>query len=419
MKKYINIGRCIHMRYTLIVLLVVAAQALALGKRPEKRAEVQTPAQPETELHLPGAANQLGFELFAELMRKTPGENVFISPYSIHSALCMAWSGARGGTAAAMAATMHVSKWARPHLMDGCSELRQGLSSSDSLVRLDIANSLWSRQGLPLKPEFKAGVEKYFDGRAEALDFGSPQALRTINGWVNEKTNGKIERIIERIPPDAALYLINAVYFKGIWQRQFDKALTQDREFHLAGGRSKKMPFMRQDGEYQYLRGEGFQAARLPYGSGRFAMYLFLPDNRDGLGALLKQATPENWANWLSGFQKNKGHIELPRFKADFFRDLVPALDKLGMGPAFGSAADFSGMAPAGLTIDEVLHKTVVEVNEEGTEAAAVTSIGVRFTSVRPEPEPFRMIVDHPFLMAIVDRETKAVLFMGAIYEPK
>lgn len=407
------------MRYLLIALIALAPQALALGKRPEKTRPAPTSEQYETALHLPGAVNQLGFDLLAELVKKDPGENVFISPYSIHSALCMAYSGARGGTASAMAAAMHVSKWTLPLLMSDCSDLRQGLASADSLVRFDIANSLWSRQGLPLRPEFKAGVEKHFDGRAQELDFASPLALRTINGWVKEKTNGKIDKILERIPPDAALYLINAIYFKGKWQTQFDKTLTADQDFLLPGGKSQKMPFMKQDGEYQYLKGEGFQAARLPYGSGRFAMYVFLPDKRDGLGGLLRSVNAENWGQWLSGFAKAKGHVELPRFKADYFRDLVPTLDKLGMGPAFGQAADFTGMAPAGLSIDEVLHKTVVEVNEEGTEAAAVTSIGVKFTSVRPEPEPFRMVVDHPFLMAIVDQSTKAILFLGAIYEPR
>jgi len=408
------------MRYLLIVLLSVSAQVLALGKRPEKPVQTGTmKAEVTAKVSLPEAANSLGFDLLAELAGKSPGENVFISPYSIHTALCMAWSGARGGTADAMARTMHIAGSQAQDVMVSCLSLKSGLASADTLVRFDIANSLWSRQGLPLRTEFKAGVEKYFDGRAEALDFGSPQALRTINGWVKERTNGKIERILERIPPDAALYLINAIYFKGKWRTQFDKALTSDQEFHLPGGKPQKMPFMRQDGEYQYLRGDGFQAARLPYGSGRFAMCVFLPDRRDGLGAFLKTANADNWSSWVSGFVKRKGHVELPRFKADYFRDLVPALDKLGMGPAFGQAADFSGMAPAGLCIDEVLHKTVVEVNEEGTEAAAVTSIGVRLTSVRPEPEPFRMVVDHPFLMAIVDGETGSILFLGAIYGPK
>ncbi len=406
-------------RYLSLAAIMAAMAVLGLGKRPEKNMEGQPMPQPETALHLPGAANRLGFDLLSELAKKSPGENVFLSPYSIHTALSMAWSGARGGTADAMAKTMHIAGSQTQEVMTSCLALKAGLASADTMVRFDIANSLWSRQGLPLRPKFKAGVGKYFDGKAEELDFRNPQALKTINGWVKEKTNGKIDKILERIPPDAALYLINAIYFKGKWQRQFDQALTREQDFFLPGGGSKKLPFMRQDGEYQYLRGENFQAVRLPYGSGRFAMYLFLPDKREGLGELLKNVNADRWNSWLSGFAKAKGHVELPRFKADYFRDLVPSLDKLGMGPAFGQAADFSGMAPAGLTIDEVLHKTVVEVNEEGTEAAAVTSIGVKFTSVRPETIPFEMIVDHPFLMAIVDQETGSILFLGAIYEPK
>lgn len=403
-----------------IAVVVFSLPTFALGKRPEKPGQTGTmKAEATVKASMPEAANRLGFELLAELAQKASGENVFISPYSIHTALCMAWSGARGGTAGAMAKTMHIAGTDMRGVMESSLALKDGLASADTMVRFDIANSLWSRRGLPLRPEFKAGVEKYFGGKAEELDFGSPQALRTINGWVKERTNGKIDRIIERIPPDAALYLINAIYFKGKWRTQFDKALTRDQDFFPPGGGSKKMPFMRQDGEYQYLRGEGFQAARLPYGSGRFAMYVFLPDKRDGLGWFLKTVTAENWSTWLSGFRKTKGHIELPRFKADFFRDLVPALDKLGMSPAFGNSADFSGMSAEGLSIDEVLHKTVVEVNEEGTEAAAVTSIGVRVASARPEPEPFRMVVDHPFLMAIADQETRAILFLGAIHEPK
>jgi serpin B len=354
----------------------------------------------------------------AELAGKSPGENVFISPYSIHAALCMAWSGARGRTADAMAGTMHLAGPASG-VMEACLALKDGLSSADALVRLEIANSLWSRRGLALKAGFKGGVEKYFGGTARELDFRDPRSRSVINGWVKEKTSGKIDKIIEQIPPDAALYLINAVYFKGGWRTRFDPKLTREQDFFLPGGQAQKMPFMRQDGEYQHLRGEGFQAVRLPYGSGRFAMYVFLPDNRDGLSGLLGSVNAGNWSNWLAGFAKTRGHLELPRFKADYFRDLVPALSKLGMGPAFGAAADFSGMGPEGLTIDQVLHKTVVEVNEEGTEAAAVTSVGVRVTSVRPEPEPFRMVVDHPFLMAIADGETGAILFIGAMYQPK
>lgn len=402
-----------------ITFLLVPMLLFALGKRPEKNTEAKTMIQTDTELNLPSAANRLGFDLFARLTSQRPGENIFLSPYSIHSALCMAYSGARGKTAQAMAGVMHLGSWQLPRLMDECRGLKKELASEDTLISLDIANSLWSRKGLALKTDFRNAVKKYFDGQAQELDFNSPEAKGIINGWVKEKTRGKIEKIIERIPPDAALYLINAVYFKGKWQTQFDKQLTREKEFFLPGGKPQRMPFMRQDGEYQYLRGESFQAARLPYGAGRFAMYLFLPDKRDGLEALLKQATPENWTGWLSGFHKTKGHIELPRFKAEYFQDLVPALEALGMGPAFRASADFSGLSDEGLSISEVLHKTVVEVNEEGTVAAAVTSIGVRVTSIAPVQKPFEMVVDHPFLMAIVDQDTEAVLFLGAIYEPR
>lgn len=403
----------------LLTASLVILTAMGLGKRPQKASQTGGPQTiAEAAAGLPQSANRLGFDLFAQLTKRAPEENVFVSPYSIHTALCMAYSGARGQTAKAMARVMHLAIPARG-VMEACLDLKSGLASADSLVRLEIANSLWSRRGLPLKAEFKSGVEKYFEGAARELDFRDPGALKSINGWVNEKTSGKIDRIIEQIPPDAALYLINAVYFKGNWQTRFDPRQTRDQDFALPGGQDKKMPFMCQDGEYQYLRGENFQAVRLPYGAGRFAMYLFLPDNRDGLGALIKQATQENWDIWLSGFKKNKGHVELPRFKAQYFRDLVPALDRLGMGPAFGSAADFSGMGPEGLTIDQVLHKAVVEVNEEGTVAAAVTSVGVRVTSVQPGPEPFRMVVDHPFLMAIAEQNTGSILFLGAIYQPE
>lgn len=409
------------MSYRIRLLLIAALAALTavgMGRRPQKTPRTAEGLASEASAALPQSANRLGFDLFAQLTKKAPEDNVFVSPYSIHTALCMAYSGARGPTAKAMAGAMHLDKPAQ-EVMAGCRALKTGLATADTTVRFEIANSLWSRRGLALRPEFRSGVERYFEGTARELDFRDPGALKAINGWVKEKTGGKIDKIIESIPPDAALYLINAIYFKGSWRTRFDPQQTREQDFLLPGGQTKKMPFMRQDGEYQYLKGENFQAVRLPYGDGRFAMYVFLPDGRDGLGTLLKQATQDNWGIWLQGFRKNKGYLELPRFKAQYFRDLAPALDALGMGPAFGSAADFSGMGPAGLTIDQVLHKTVVEVNEEGTVAAAVTSAGVRATSVQPEPEPFRMVVDHPFLLAIAEQNTGSILFLGAIYQPE
>lgn len=395
----------------LAALLITASPAAAMGRKKQAAADPAVAAAA-----MPGAANRLGFDLFRELAAKDAGGNTFISPYSVHTALTMAWAGAKGATASEMSSVMRLPS---AGAVEGAAALGRALASADSMARFDVANSLWLKRGLPVRPEFRGLVERAFNGTAAELDFGDPSALRTINGWVKQKTNGMIDRILDRIPGNAALYLINAIYFKGRWQRQFDPSLTEPREFSLPGGGSSKLPFMRQDGEFQYLKGEGFQAVRLPYGGGRFAMYVFLPDKQDGLGAMVASLDADRWAQWLAGFATRKGQLRMPRYKADFFQDLVPALTKLGMRRAFGGGADFTGMAPAGLCIDEVLHKAVVEVDEEGTVAAAVTSIGVKFTSVRPGPPPFEMVVDHPFLMAIADGETGTVLFLGAINEPK
>ncbi len=392
-------------------LLAVGVQAEAMAKKKQAASDPAVAAAT-----MPEAANRLGFDLFRELASSRTGDNTFISPYSIHTALTMAWAGAKGKTADEMASVMRLPP---AGAVKGAAALGRALASADSMARFDIANSLWLRRGLPIRKEYQTLVERDFGGRAAELDFGDPAALKTINGWVKEKTNGMIDRILDRIPGNAALYLINAIYFKGRWQRQFDKSLTEDRDFFPPGGAARRLPFMRQDGEFQYLKGDGFQAVRLPYGEGRFAMYVFLPDKQDGLGSFLKTLDEAHWTQWLAAFSKQKGQLRLPRFKADFFQDLVPALTRLGMKRAFGGGADFTGMAPAGLCIDEVLHKAVVVVDEEGTEAAAVTSVGVKFTSVRPGPPPFEMIVDHPFLMAIADGETGTVLFLGAINEPK
>ena len=375
-------------------------------------------AEPLGDAGLAAASNRFGLALFARLAGRG-AKNVFVSPYSISAALTMAYAGAGGKTALAMDKTLGLSGAPLIEVLSASLSLKRSLEAADSLVRLDIANSLWARQGLPVRPEYQQAIERNFDGRMSVLDFGSPEAPRTINAWVKEKTNGKIEKIIEKIPADMVLYLINAIYFKGSWQSRFDQAKTVEDDFYLSNEKTKKLPFMRQDGDYQYFKGRDFQAVRLPYGTGRLAMYVFLPDKRDGLAGFLKKLNAKNWQAWLFGFAKAKGQVALPRFKAEYEKELSAELTALGMGPAFSDAADFTGMARAPLAISEVRHKAVLEVNEEGTEAAAVTSVGMRITSVRPEPPPFVMVVDHPFFMAIVDQRTGAILFMGVIYEPK
>jgi serpin B len=216
------------------------------------------------------------------------------------------------------------------------------------------------------------------------------------------------------------MFLINAVYFKGQWQKKFDPAKTQLQPFHLADGKTKQTPMMAQSGNYPHFKGENFQAVSLPYGQGGAAMYLFLPNEGVSLNSFLGGLTFQNWQQWMNSFRNAPGDVKLPRFKMEYSRDLNNPLKALGMEVAFTQGkADFSGIREQkDLFISQVKHKAVLEVNEEGSEAAAATSVGMSTTSMRREPERFNFIADRPFLLAIRDQQTGAILFLGAVFEP-
>ena len=251
-----------------------------------------------------------------------------------------------------------------------------------------------------------------FGAEIAALDFNSPQAIATINDWVNTNTNGKIQKIIEGINPLTMLFLINAIYFKGNWQVEFDKSQTHSGIFHLPNGSEKQVQMMYRMGEYPYFRGERFEATNLPYGDGRLGMYIFLPNTDSNLNEFLEDLNAENWEHWISQFRDREHDMMLPRFKLEYEVKLNDMLKALGMEVAFSSGANFSGMGPPGLFISEVRHKTFVEVNEEGTEAAAVTVVIPDASG----PPVFR--VDRPFFFTIYDAETETILFMGTVTEP-
>jgi serine protease inhibitor len=261
---------------------------------------------------------------------------------------------------------------------------------------------------------------QFFDAAITTLDFSDPQCAATINRWVDTSTKGKIKQLVGQIAPDTVMLLINAVYFKGKWQVEFDKKLTRDDTFHLLGGKQKKVPMMSQSGRYPYYRGEKFQAVSLPYGEGHTSLYLFLPDQGTLLKDFFKQLNYQNWNGWLTRFRRMQGNIELPRFNLEDDRHLNESLEALGMAVAFDrNRADFSRMrVERDLFIQQVKHKAVAEVNEEGTEASAVTSVGIGITSA-PVSRPFTFVADRPFFMALRDERTGTILFMGAVMEPK
>lgn len=368
------------------------------------------------------AANaQFSFKLFDALAQQDAGKNIFISPSSVAFALAMIYNGASGETQQAMAKALELNGMNLLEINQSNAALQKALIGIDPKVQLTVANSLWTRKGLAFKPEFIKSNRDFYAAEVSGLDFAAPNAPAIINNWVNQKTNGRINKIIENIPSDAILYLINAIYFKGNWAIQFDKTKTKDGQFTLLNGAKRKYPMMSQAGRFRYYENDKFQAISLPYGAGRMSLYVFLPNKNSTLAEFLSSLTAANWENWMPQLRFAEGNIVLPRFKLEYEIVLNKALKALGMETAFDpQRANFGEMyaksPAANVFIGEVKHKTFVEVNEEGTEAAAVTSGGMRMTSYAP---PFTMTVDRPFFCAIRDNQTGTVLFMGAIVEPK
>jgi serine protease inhibitor len=369
------------------------------------------------------AASRFGLALLRQLTGGGPARNLLISPGSLVAALAMTYNGASGETARAIAETLRLEDLRLDEINRGHSALRAELASADPKVTLAIANSLWARQGIEFLPDFMERNRESYGAEIATLDFADPQARASINRWVSAQTQGKIETIIDApIAPLTILFLVNALYFKGRWHDQFDKSKTKSEAFHLADGREKPCQMMVQSGKYGYYEDDDVQVLSLPYGTGRFDFSIFLPAGNVGLAGFWKRLDEEHWSEWTARQPKRDGNIALPRFKVSYGVKLNDALTALGMGIAFdANRADFSAMCPIPpldlVYIAEVMHKTFLEVNEEGTEAAAVTKVEMATRCI--PPPPFQMIVDRPFGCAVRDNATGALLFLGCIVDPE
>jgi serine protease inhibitor len=407
--------------YSLAIILSVSALSCSTSANSQntqqKSQETQLREVPTVNPKLVEANTKFGFKLFSEILKKGSEKNVFVSPSSVAIALSMTYNGANGETKRAMANALQFQGLTLEEINNSQRNLMANLMQADPKVQLSIANSLWAREGVAFNFNFLQQNEKFYDAKVKTLDFNQPTAPDEINGWVKESTNGKIEKIVDRLTPDNIMFLINAIYFKGAWSSKFDKQNTQNRPFTLVNGAKKQVPLMNQQGDYRYAETGKFQAVSLPYGDGRLSMYVFLP--KSNLTEFQKGLTAQNWQTWMKQFGSREGQIQMPRFKMDYEIELTNALSALGMGVAFQDAADFSNLSKATTKIDEVKHKTFVEVNEEGTEAAAVTSVGIAPTSVQIPEAPFKMIVDRPFFCAIRDNQSGEILFMGSIVDPE
>jgi serine protease inhibitor len=393
------------------------AGTLADTREPGPEAGSQPPPHSSAEL----TARQLdfSFRFFSQILKTDYGDNVFVSPLSASFALAMTYNGAEGETRTAMAEALALSGIDITDVNGYFKQLSGHLQKADPQVILNIANSIWSKQGLKFKKEFFELNDEYFGAQMLPLTDAA-----TINQWVSDKTKGKIQAIIDRIKPEDIMVLINAIYFKAMWTHKFDSAMTEDRDFHLLNGTSKKHPLMFQSGKFNYYEDNDLQAICLPYGDRSLSMYVFLPSPEAGIPGFLGMLNSDNWAKWTGNMIARKGDIYLPRFKLEYEKDLNEVLKGLGMGVAFDPIrADFSGMYDVSgkdnLYISDVRQKTFVEVNEAGTEAAAVTSVTMTLASAPPaEHEKFVMVVDRPFLCAITDNTTGAILFLGIIVDP-
>lgn len=379
---------------------------------------------PEIDERLTAASSRFAFKLYNQVLKQQSGKNTFVSPASVMLALVMTYNGAEGTTREGMARALELEGMSLDEVNRSFADLKTALNPTDPKIKLNIANSLWARNGFTLKPEFVKRGKDYYEASLATLNFDDPAAPDTINAWVSKNTEGKIEKIIDRIGPNAVLFLINAIYFKGQWQFEFDKKKTQPDTFKLPGGQKKDVSMMRAQSEnHFYFKGKDFQAIALPYGSGSVSMFIFLPDEQTGLEQFERNLTPENWNTWMTSFRPTPGDLMLPRFKVEWEAKLNDSLRALGMAQAFDpQSANFSQMADVNagnkLYISEVKHKTWAEVNEEGTVAAAATSVGVGLTSVQEPRERFVMKVDRPFFFAIRDNKTQVLLFMGSVVNP-
>ncbi|PPS39989.1 serpin family protein [Chroococcidiopsis sp. TS-821] len=393
----------------------VVAQPRSLNRQDPDNIQV-TPSAVDNKLV--AANTRFGFKLFSEILRQQSDRNIFLSPTSVAILLEMLYNGAAGETQQAMAKTLELQGISLQDINAANTALLNTLANPDANVQLAIANSLWAKQEYPIRPDFLQRTQSFYKAQVSNLDFDSPDATNTINQWVNQNTNGRIEQIVDKINPEDVLFLINAIYFKGQWTDEFDKSQTTEAPFYLASGTAKQHPLMSQTGRYRYYENPQFQAVSLPYGeNGRLSLYVFLPRQNSNLSNFYQQLNSANWEQWLTRFNLREGTVRLPRFQMEYDVTLNDTLKALGMGVAFADNANFSGVGDD-LALSEVKHKTFVEVNEEGTEAAAVTSGRVMAVSA-PIAEPFEMTVNRPFFCAIRDNQTGTILFMGSIVEPQ
>jgi serpin B len=362
--------------------------------------------------------NTFSFDIFKEVLKASAeSENILISPLSISFALSMATNGANGPTLDAMLEAMRVKDLTMDDLNISYKKLTEALLSIDKRVDINIANSVWTENKFNVKAPFTGILKNYYNAEAESFDINDPSAPQKMNQWIENKTNGLIKNMIDKLSDNAVMLLINAIYFKGKWKHQFDEQSTVQLPFYKSGSSVFNVPMMRQTEEMKFFDGDGFKIAELPYGQGNFVMDIILPDQNDGLKDIEAIMGENSFADFISLMETRKVNLYLPRFKYSYKKELKDILTLMGMGLAFTDNADFSNISDLDLLLNKVTHQAFIETNEEGTEAAAATVVEVGVTSINPD-QPVIFKADHPFLYVIREIETNSIIFMGRVNDP-
>lgn len=396
-----------HVLKTSLVIASLALLAAAPATNPKKTAK---------------ANNAFAFDLYHEIT-KTEAGNVFFSPFSISTALAMTYAGADSTTATEIQNTMHFGPNTDAFHISYGEYLKQLDKNADGNIQLRIANRLWGEKTYVLKSSFINLNAQAYDSPLILVDFrNEPNDSRIeINNWVADRTEQRIKDLIppRAITTDTRLVLTNAIYFKGDWLFRFDKKITKEQEFYLAKGKTKKTPFMNIKGAFSFSGNDKYKMIQLPYKGEKQSMVVVLPNKPEQLSEIEKTFTDSNFEQLNQGYKPNV-ILRLPKFKITIPLGLNGALHEMGIRQAFTDFADFSKMTKVNnLKITDVVHKAFIEIDEEGTEAAAATAVVIGLkTTAATEIRTEEFIADHPFLFYIIDNETKAILFMGRIMEP-
>jgi serpin B len=373
-----------------------------------------------TEAIVADASDDFGLDLFKSVSATAAqDENIFISPLSVSMALGMTMNGADSSTYTAMQQTLGFEALSEEEINEAYKSLIALLMQADPKVIFEIANSIWYREQFTINPLFIETNRSYFDATIMPKNFDDPATVTAINNWVSDKTHGKITEIIDSIDPTTLMFLINAIYFKGMWQYEFEKDKTADAPFYLIDDQTSTCRLMQVEGDFYYYADETIQIIDLPYGYGNFSMTVFLPRATENLDQFITGLDPVTWQRYIDQLDTAGVLLELPKFELEYKIVLNTILTQLGMGIAFDpDRADFSRIVDnVPLFISKVLHKTFVKVDEEGTEAAAVTVVEIGITSVGPHVTHMR--VDHPFMFVLRERQSGTILFMGKILNPE